>query len=50
MPFFHTQRNGKLQFTELPLEMQNAECRMQNKGIFFENDFMNKIYGPLPIP
>ena len=35
------QGNDKLQFTKLALEMQNAECRMQNKGIFFENDFMN---------
>ena len=32
---------GKLDFSELSLETQNAECRMQNKGIFFENDFMN---------
>ena len=23
--------------------MQNAECRMQNKGIFFENQIINEI-------
>jgi hypothetical protein len=29
----------KFQFVELTLEMQNEECKMQNCGIFFENDY-----------
>jgi len=27
-----------LQFVALSLEMQNEECKMQNEGIFYEND------------
>ena len=29
----------KLQFIALAREMQNAECRMQNERVFYENNF-----------
>ena len=34
-------KEEKLEFIALTREMQNAECRMQNCGISFGNDWIN---------